>query len=160
MRKLLNSQKYKLLVQKYGRDILESDGMLSEKKYIHHGSFTVYDHSVSVAVFCLYIAAALKIKYDRRALVRGALLHDYFLYDWHIPDSERGLHGFTHARCAAENASRDFELDDIQRNMIAAHMFPLGLTLPKYRESIILCAADKVCAVYETFCGKNTIKKL
>ena len=30
-------------------------------------------------------------------------------------------------------------------------MFPLNLTPPRYRESILVCIADKICAVYETF---------
>ena len=128
-----------------------SEGMKSEKEYIQHGVFSVYDHSVLVALFCLFIAGNLKIRADRRALVRGALLHDYFLYDWHIPDSERGLHGFTHARCALKNAERDFKIGEIEKNMISAHMFPLNFTMPRYRESIILCVADKMCAVDETF---------
>lgn len=34
--------------------------------------------------------------------------------------------------------------------MIRSHMFPLNKSVPKYRESIILCAADKLCAVAET----------
>ena len=38
--------------------------------------------------------------------------------------------------------------------MIRSHMFPLNLTLPRYRESVILCLADKVCAVKETVSGR------
>ena len=37
--------------------------------------------------------------------------------------------------------------------MILSHMFPLNLTLPKSRESVILCVSDKVCALYETIHG-------
>ena len=83
-------------------------------------------------------------------MIRGALLHDYFLYDWHIPDKNHRLHGFIHAKKALLNASRDFKLNDIEKNMIYTHMFPMNLRIPKYKESIILCIADKIVAIKET----------
>lgn len=59
--------------------------MQKEKGYIQHGRFSVYAHSFLVASLCVYIAEKLRLKLDTRSLVRGALLHDYFLYDWHTP---------------------------------------------------------------------------
>lgn len=47
---------------------------------------SVYEHSLAVARMCLRIAKYFPGEVDMRSLVRGALLHDYFLYDWHIPD--------------------------------------------------------------------------
>lgn len=72
------------LLLKYGADILSSRGMELEKGFFQHGTVTVYDHSVAVALMCLQLAMLLHIHADRRSLVRGALLHDYFLYDWHV----------------------------------------------------------------------------
>jgi len=34
--------------------------------------------------------------------------------------------------------------------MIYCHMFPLNIRIPRYKESIILCVADKICAIKET----------
>ncbi len=136
------------VVEKYGEDILASEGMQAEKQFVQHGSTTTYAHSLAVTVMCLKIAAALHVKTDERALVRGALLHDYCLYDWHQP--HEGLHAFTHPKLAIENADRDFGISPLERNMIASHMFPLG-KLPTHRESFILCLADKLCALKETF---------
>ena len=68
------------LLLKYGADILSSRGMELEKGFFQHGTVTVYDHSVAVALMCLQLAMLLHIHADRRSLVRGALLHDYFLY--------------------------------------------------------------------------------
>ena len=48
-----------------------------------------------------------KLNCDKGSLVRGALLHDYFLYDWHQPHKEYGLHGFTHPSTALRNAVQD-----------------------------------------------------
>ena len=52
---------------------------------------------------------------------------------------------------SGRNAERDFQLNAVERDMIVKHMFPLNLTPPRYRESILVCIADKICAVYETF---------
>jgi uncharacterized protein len=82
--------------------------------------------------------------------VRGALLHDYFLYDWHVPAPEHNLHGFSHAGAALKNAKRDFEINRLEQDIIEKHMFPLNIRPPKYRESIIVCLADKLCATKET----------
>ena len=150
MRRKFNGER---LLQKYGEDILASPGMAQEKGFFQHGTVTVYDHSVAVALMCLRLAWLLHLKTDTRALVRGALLHDYFLYDWHIKEKGRPLHGTHHARRALKNAERDFGLNKIERNMILAHMFPLNLTLPRYRESVLLCTADKLCALRETARG-------
>lgn len=136
-------------VRARGGDILSSPGMLSEKEFIQHGNVTVYKHSLSVAVTCLLLAEKFGIRVDESSLVRGALLHDYFLYDWHVADPSHRLHGFIHAKKALENAERDFTLNDIERNMIKCHMFPMNLTLPRYRESVILWVADKLCAAGE-----------
>lgn len=144
---------YEYQLLKYGRDILFSAGMQSEKQFLQHGTVSVFAHSVAVACLCLAIAEHLNLSVDTRALVRGALLHDYFLYDWHVPDPGHRLHGFTHARRALRNAERDFSLGDIEKDMIATHMFPLNLRPPRYRESVILCIADKISATQEAFQG-------
>lgn len=144
----------------YGGDILSSSGMQLEKSFFQHGTVTVFAHSFAVACLCLYLAQALRLRVNRRALVRGALLHDYFLYDWHVPDPSHRLHGFSHPRRALENADRDFTLGPIERDAIIRHMFPLTLTPPKCRESVLVCAADKVCALCETVSALGLLARL
>lgn len=134
----------------YGADIIRSEGMQSEKQYIQHGMTTVYHHSVGVAGMSLYISRKLHLNVREKELVRGALLHDYFLYDWHDPDPSHRMHGFHHAKTALKNADRDFILTDLEKDIIVKHMFPLNIRAPKYRESMIVCLADKICAVQET----------
>lgn len=135
----------------YGGDILKSERMITEKDFIQHGSISCYDHSLNVAKKSLLIAGFLLIfiKINEKSLIRGALLHDYFLYDWH--KSGHRLHGFFHAKRALKNAESDFKLNDIEKNIIKRHMFPLNICPPKYRESWIVCLADKLCAVEEFF---------
>lgn len=144
----------------YGGDILLSTRMQLEKQCYQHGHVTVFAHSVGVACLCVYLARRLHLRVHERAMVRGALLHDYFLYDWHVPDRSHRLHGFTHARRALENAGQDFALDDIERDIIARHMFPLNLRPPKYWESALVCLADKICAACETLSFQDAISRL
>lgn len=132
-----------------GADILCSQRMQLEKGFLQHGKVSVFEHSVGVARLCVLIALCLRIRVNRRALVRGALLHDYFLYDWHVKDPSHRFHGLTHARRALDNASRDFELGSIERDMISTHMFPLSSAPPRCRESVIIVVADKLCALCE-----------
>lgn len=141
---------YLEMIKYYGKEILKSENMQKEKKFIQHGNISVFDHSVAVAIECLKIAHRLGIPVDQKTLIRGALLHDYFLYDWHESDKSHRLHGFTHAKKALVNAEKEYELNKIEKNMIYCHMFPLNLRIPKYRESIILTIADKMVAIKET----------
>ena len=141
------------VVRTHGRDILASEGMQLEKTFMQHGDVSVYAHSVGAACMSIRIARALNIRLDERSLVRGALLHDYFLYDWHVPGPENHRHATMHARYALRNAERDFVLNDIERNVIERHMFPVNLRPPSTKEAAVLCLADKICATQETVAG-------
>ena len=138
------------LLMLHALDILLSPGMEQSKAFIQHGSTSVYAHSVAVALTCLAIVHTLHMHVDEHALVRGALLHDYFLYDWHEKDASHRWHGFTHPKKALHNARRDFEIGKTEEDMIASHMFPLTGRPPSHKESWVLCLADKVCSAKET----------
>ena len=132
-------------------DELERTGRFSELKgFRQHGRHSVYDHCVNVARESLHIADKLGLKVDRKSLVRGALLHDYFLYDWHEPDPKRPNHAFHHARMAWENARRDYALNPTEEDIIRHHMFPVVPVPPRTTEGWIVNAADKACALKET----------
>ena len=140
---------YNEIINKYASDILSNSKIISQKKFIQHKKISVYNHTLNVTILSLKIIRKFKIKVDEKSLVRGCLLHDYFLYDWHENDKSHRLHGFHHAKTALINASRDFEVNKIEQNMIYTHMFPLNLRIPKYKESIIICISDKICAIKE-----------
>lgn len=142
--------RYFELVRRHGADILSSPGMRRERGFMQHGHVSVYRHSLAVAMLCVKLSRGMRLRVNERALVRGALLHDYFLYDWHDPDPSHKWHGFSHASAALKNARRDFDLSSVEENMIASHMFPLSVPAPRCRESLILWLADKVCATGET----------
>ena len=135
-------------------DVLSRKGRLQlEKECFQHGDTTVLEHSIKVAVLSLWLVKFLNIKVNRRALIRGALLHDYFLYDWHDKDHGHRPHGFTHPKTALKNAKQDFALSGIERNIILTHMFPMVPLPPKCREAWIVCMVDKYCATRETLRG-------
>ena len=99
------------------------------------------------------IAKWLPIQVNMDALIIGALLHDYFLYDWH-DGKGRHFHGFTHPECAKRNAEKDYTLSPRVKNIIARHMFPLTPVPPTCTEAWIVCIADKICAIEETLFGR------
>ena len=130
---------------------LEANGRLTlARTAIQHGSTTVFAHCVKVACFSLFLANKLHISVDVRALLRGALLHDYFLYDWHEKNAGHRFHGFTHPATALKNAQQDFMLTPVEKDIIARHMFPLCPIPPRCREAWLVCVADKYCALLET----------
>ena len=122
------------------------------RKFIQHGSVSVFVHSIRVAYMSCYIAEKYHINVKWKEMIVGALLHDYFLYDWHDRfHNHKRPHGFYHPYVALENAMNDFELTDREKNIIKCHMFPLTVVPPKYKEGWIVCVADKVCSIRETF---------
>lgn len=136
---------------------LKQEGRLDEEKLaMQHGTTSIYRHSLNVAYTSLWMMERWQIRLEPKSLVRGALLHDYFLYDWHDGRKERHIHGFTHPGAALKNAMEDFELSDLECDIIRKHMFPLTLVPPKFRESVIVCIVDKYCSLYETLKRKNT----
>jgi uncharacterized protein len=137
------------------KQIAESEKYQKTKQLRQHGDVTVFEHSLSVAEKSLEISRKLHIKVDAESMVKVALLHDYFLYDWHDKNHPK-LHGFRHATIAANNAMRDFGLTKKEYRAIRTHMFPLNLRLPTSREAFILTLADKYCATLETI---STLKK-
>lgn len=136
-----------------GSDILQSENFMSTKGHIQHGNMTVNDHCMNVAKYSIAISDMLHIRCKRDELIRGALLHDYFLYDWHVGEYAKpyNLHGFYHPGRALRNASAEFELTDREKEIIKKHMWPLTIIPPKCREAWIVSMADKWCSLLETF---------
>ena len=133
---------------------LEKEGRYTAtRRCIQHGKVSVYAHCVSVADTACVLAETLHLRVNERALIRGALLHDYFLYDWHDKANGHHWHGFTHPGTALHNASEDWKLTPVEREIIKKHMFPLTPIPPTCREAWLVCLADKICAAKETTGG-------
>ena len=134
---------------------LKQEGRLDEEKLaMQHGTTSIYRHSLNVAYTSLWMMERWQIRLEPKSLVRGALLHDYFLYDWHEKNAGHRFHGFIHAGRALQNARKDFKLTIREENIILRHMFPLNVVPPMCKEAWLVCLADKICASKETVAGR------
>jgi uncharacterized protein len=147
-------EKLQLLLNEYGSDIINSENFNRTKEHIQHGTTSVRNHCLDVACYSLVINKKLRLGCNKRDLVRGALLHDYFLYDWHdkayLAHRQR-LHGFHHPATALRNAEKEYTLTDRQRDIIRKHMWPLTIVPPVCEEAWVVSLADKYCSFRETF---------
>lgn len=129
------------------------------KQYIQHGCISTYDHVVSVVRLSFYFNRRFHLGAVDAELVRGAFLHDFYLYDWHENGYPGRFHGLHHPAIALENAQKRFPLTKVERNIIESHMWPLTLfTVPKCRAAVIVCLADKICSSYETIVRKKSFQ--
>ena len=133
------------------RQVCSSSRMNKSRTFYQLGKINIYVHSLRVAYICYYWVKKYHLHVDEKALIRGALLHDYFLYDWHDKEHEhKRPHGFFHPSAALCNAKQDFILTRKEENIIQRHMFPLTLIPPGCKEAWLVCMADKVCSTRET----------
>lgn len=143
------------------QELFNDKDYLSMKNYLQHGTTDCILHSISVTHYSAIFAHRMHIKVNYKNLIIGALLHDYFLYDWHEKSKSHKWHGFRHPKLALNNALKKWDLTDIEKDIIKCHMFPLTIfSVPRYKESIIVCLVDKICATYEVFVKKNPYKRI
>lgn len=138
-------------IWKIERELEKSGRYTQMRVYIHHGNTTVFAHCLRVALLSCIIARWIGMRVNDESLIRGALLHDYYLYDWHEKDSSHRLHGFRHPQTALRNALENYQLEEVEKQIIVRHMFPLTILPPSSAEGWIVCAADKVCALQEVW---------
>ena len=139
-------------------DILDNDNFLNINKCRHHG-INRLEHSVRVSYYSYYIARKLKLNYVDTA--RGGLLHDFFIPEDLTP-KEQKFKFATHPYHSLENASNNFNLSDLEKDIIINHMFPtLPHKVPKYMESWLVSFVDKCVALYEFYCsyGRSLVYK-
>ncbi len=143
----LNSSDKKVFLSVLG-ELANTPSVQKMKKYIQHSDISTYRHCLRVTKKSLILARLFKLNVNREELIRGAMLHDYFLYDWHTRGDH--LHGYHHPHIAARNAHRDFNLNSKELNIIESHMWPLTLFhFPRSTEAALVCIADKLCSTEE-----------
>ncbi|SFR79939.1 HD domain-containing protein [Anaeromicropila populeti] len=130
-------------------EFVENKDFASMSEYTQHARVSCLEHSVFVAYVSFLIWNVFRMKEGKRSLIRGALLHDFFLYDWHDKSLGHKWHGFYHPSAALANAKGQFPINLVEADIIKKHMFPLVIYPPKYRQSAIVCIADKICAICE-----------
>ena len=133
------------------KDYKNHPAVLEMKEYIQHGAISTYEHCEDVAKHCFWINRKLKLGADEEALVVGAFLHDFYLYDWHYSTEKSKGHATGHAERARKNAVTYFGVSDKIQRIIGGHMWPINITkIPKEREAVILVLTDKYCSLIET----------
>lgn len=146
------SEEEKSIFARHIRELLQKEQLFEMDQYIQHGNTTTFTHCLIVSYYSYLTAKRLPFHFDTDSLIRGAMLHDFYLYDWHIPDKNHKLHGFKHPRFALYNARKYYTLNPVEEDIIEKHMWPLTLRkIPLYKESLIVCIVDKICSMSETF---------
>lgn len=135
-------------------EILHHENFLKLRTYTHHGRITRKDHTLQVAE--IVFASSRRRGLDYISATRGALLHDFFFYNWRFEG--RKLHAFKHPSIACKNAIEVFGINAIEQDAILRHMWPLTITPPRYHESMLVCMADKAAALNDYSSNVRFIK--
>ena len=158
MKKIKNSRVDLEVFSNTFNQLCRNTRLLQTRAYSHHFGTSLLRHSVNVAYVSVFISKLLRLKIDYLQLTRGALLHDYYLYDCHDKNEVNKKHHLRqHPAKAVLAAQEDLFLTKKEIDIIIKHMFPITLALPKTKESAIVCLSDKVCSIYELF--TNLYKK-
>lgn len=147
-------------VQEILRGWADNAEALAMKAFVQHGRVSTYEHCMRVAQTSFWLNRRLGLHADEVSLVRGAFLHDFYLYDWHHAKNITHWHGFKHPAIACYNADVIFALNDTERDIIRSHMWPLTLNVPpRSREAAIVCMADKICSTRETLMERRAARR-
>lgn len=134
-------------------DLVKNAKVQEMKIYNQHAHTSCYKHCMQVAYYTYIVCKKLNLDYV--SATRGAMLHDLFLYDWHnhvrTDKSWKGQHAFMHPKIALKNATEIFNLNDIEKDVIVNHMWPVTIKIPHYKETVVVTFADKYSALFETF---------
>ena len=131
-------------------DLVSNETVQKMKNYKQHYDTSCFEHCKNVAYYSYLICR--KFNLDYISVARAGMLHDLFLYDWRLrQDGRKGFHAFTHPKTAFKNASTLFTLNNVEKDIILKHMWPLTISLPHYKESFIVSFVDKYCAIYESY---------
>ena len=116
----------------------------------HHG-ISRMEHSIKISYYSYRIAKKLGMDYV--SVARGGLLHDFFLDGDERNRKRKFLDTFVHPKKALSTSINYFNVNEIEKNIIVSHMFPIYLSLPKYKESFLVNLVDKVIGSKELIRG-------
>lgn len=121
---------------------------------MHRGS-NCFIHSFKVAKLAIKRALRHKVV-DLKAVLVGAILHDYYLYDWRVDKDKKMSHLSAHPYIAIKNAEKDFDIDEDIKKIIKSHMWPINIKdFPSSKEARIVTLADKSVAFIEAMTSKR-----
>lgn len=126
------------------KKIIYTQDFMKLKQFRHHGNITTYSHVIKVAYMSYCYAVRHQLKINRLELIRSALFHDLYFYDWHDRHNGIHLHGLFHPKKAVKNAKRLYQISIREKRHIIHHMFPLTPLPPTTKEGWIICIFDKL----------------
>lgn len=129
-------------------ELINNETVLEMKKYRQHFDTNCYDHCYDVAKTMYKVTK--KFQLDYVSATRAGMLHDLFLYDWHVKEGRKNLHALRHGKIACDNACKLFDLNEKEKDMIIKHMWPSTLAFPSSKEGFILTFVDKYCTIKES----------
>ena len=139
------------------QSFLHDERVLRMKEISMHRGSNCYEHSFKVAKKA--IKRALRHKEETvnlEVVLIGAILHDYYLYDWRKDRARLKKHGKNHPGIAIKNAIRDFNISEEVVNVIKSHMWPINIkTFPNTKEARIVSLADKSVTIGESLSFKK-----
>jgi uncharacterized protein len=140
-------------VNKIGKTILKTESFEKALSQIHHDKTTVGAHSMEVACTALAISRrlkGLKISVNEEQMIRGALCHDLGILGRYDKFANNFVCCYRHPKDSVVVADKLLGgLTDIEKDVIAHHMWPVTPVPPHHREAYIVTLADKICAVRE-----------
>ena len=138
---------------------LNDEKILRMKNISMHRGSNCYLHSFKVA------KKAIKKSLNRKdvkleVVLLGAILHDYYLYDWRKDRSKLKKHGKNHPSVAINNAVKDFDISEEVKKVIKSHMWPINIKdYPKSKEAKIVSISDKAVTIGESLTSKKYKQK-
>lgn len=148
--KLSKEEKEKL--ESIYQSFLHDEKILRMKEIKMHRGSNCYEHTFKVVKRAMHhVEISSKKNINSEIVLVGAILHDYYLYDWRVDRSKRKGHGNNHVQRALENASKDFNISPEVKEVIGTHMWPINIkNYPKSREAKIVSISDKMVALCES----------
>ena len=136
-------------------DILNNKEFGKTKEIVH--GLDRMGHSLRVSYYSYKISKILGLDYKSAA--RAGLLHDFFLQNNQESNlKERAQTLVKHPQYAVENASKEFRLNELEKDIITTHMFPVAPKIPRYLESWVVNLVDDAVAIAEV--GYNARDKI
>lgn len=139
-------KEYKKIV----KDIFRNSDFKKLYNIEHHG-ISRMEHSIKISYYSYKIAKKLGMDYV--SVARGGLLHDFFLDGDERDIKKKFFDTFTHPKRALRTSIDNFKVNEIEQNIIVSHMFPIYLSIPKYKESFLVNLVDKVIGFKELLRG-------
>lgn len=127
-------------------DLLENKEVKKLDDFSQHIGTSRLQHSLNVSYYSFLISR--RMGGDYRSAARAGILHDLYLYDRHVDKGDEN-HIFRHPKEALKNAQALTELNEIEKDAIVNHMWPLSRHNPRYFESYVVSAADKYTTLLE-----------